>query len=105
MEAAIGLIGVVMGALLAPVLDWIRQSRQAGQEQRRQLLQAVADFVSAAGDNLTAEWGSSGVARGADPRARKCRLQTSRRNFAERGPRVRRRGRTFRGGKLDSIGH
>jgi hypothetical protein len=59
MEAAIGLIGVVMGALLAPVLDWIRQSRQAGQEQRRQLLQAVADFVSAAGDNLTAEWGSS----------------------------------------------
>jgi hypothetical protein len=58
MEAAIGLIGVALGALLSPVLDWIRQSRRAKQERRRQLLEAVAEFVSAAGDNLTAEWGS-----------------------------------------------
>ena len=50
---------MVLGALLAPVLDWIRQSRRARQERRRQLLEAVAQFVSAAGDNLTAEWGSS----------------------------------------------
>ena len=58
MEAAIVLIGVALGALLAPVLDWIRQGRRARQERRRQLLEAVAEFVSAAGDNLTAEWGS-----------------------------------------------
>ena len=55
MEAAIGLIGVVLGALLAPTLDRIRQSRRARQERRMQLLEAVAKFVSAAGDNLTAE--------------------------------------------------
>src|SRR5690348_6999589 len=59
MEAAVGLIGVVLGALLAPVLDWMRQSRHTRQERRMQLLQAVADFVSVAGDNLVAEWGSS----------------------------------------------
>jgi hypothetical protein len=59
MVAAIGLIGVALGALLAPGLDWIRQGRQARQDRRRQLLEAVADFVSAAGDNLTAEWASS----------------------------------------------
>lgn len=58
MEAAIGLIGVALGAMLAPVLDWIRQSRRARQDRRRQLLEAVAEFVSAAGDNLTAEWAS-----------------------------------------------
>ncbi len=56
MEAAIGLVGVVLGALLAPVLDWVRQSRLAGQERRRQLVEAVAGFVSASGDALTAEW-------------------------------------------------
>jgi hypothetical protein len=55
MEAAIGLIGVVLDALLAPVLDWMRQSRQARQERRRLLLEAVTDFVRAAGDNLVAE--------------------------------------------------
>ena len=55
MEAAVGHIGVVLGTLHAPVLDWMRQSRQARQERRRLLLEAVTDFVRAAGDNLVAE--------------------------------------------------
>lgn len=58
MEAAIGLVGVALGAMLAPVLDWIRQSRRAREERRSQLLEAVAEFVSASGDALVAEWGT-----------------------------------------------
>lgn len=43
-----------------PVLDWIRQSRRAREERRSQLLEAVAEFVSASGDALVAEWGTGG---------------------------------------------
>ncbi len=60
MAAAIGLIGVVLGAMLAPVVDWVRQSQRARAEQRTQLLEAVADFVSASGDALVAEWNTGG---------------------------------------------
>lgn len=60
MEAAIGLIGVALGAMLAPALDWVRQSQRAREERRRQLLEAVAEFVSASGDALVAEWGTGG---------------------------------------------
>jgi hypothetical protein len=61
MVAVIGLVGVVLGALLAPVLDWVRQSRRAKAERRRELLEAVAEFVSASGDVLTAEWDAGGM--------------------------------------------
>jgi len=58
MEAAIGLIGVALGALLAPGLDWARQSKRAREERRRELLEATAEFVAASGDALQAEWGT-----------------------------------------------
>src|SRR5579859_179679 len=35
---------------------WVRQSRRAKAERHRQLLEAVAEFVSASGNVLTAEW-------------------------------------------------
>lgn len=58
MEAAIGLVGVALGALLAPALDWARQSRRAREERRRELLEATAEFVATSGDTLSAEWGT-----------------------------------------------
>ena len=58
MEAAIGLVGVALGALLAPALDWARQSRRAREERRRELLEAPAGFVAASGDASQAEWGT-----------------------------------------------
>ena len=58
MEAAIGLVGVALGALLAPALDWTRQSRRVREERRRELLEATAEFVAASGDALQAEWGT-----------------------------------------------
>ena len=60
MAAALGLIGVVLGAMLAPVVDWVRQGQRARIERRRQLLEAVADVVSASGDTLVAEWNAAG---------------------------------------------
>jgi hypothetical protein len=59
MEAAIGLVGVALGAVLAPLLDWARHSRTRRQERREQLLELVAAFVSASGDTLTAEWAAT----------------------------------------------
>jgi hypothetical protein len=58
MQAAIGLVGVALGALLAPALDWARQSRRVREERRRELLEATAGFVTASGDALQAEWGT-----------------------------------------------
>jgi hypothetical protein len=58
MEAAIGLIGVALGALLAPGLDWARQSKRAREERRKELLEATAEFIAASGDALLAEWGT-----------------------------------------------
>jgi hypothetical protein len=59
MEAVIGLVGVASGALLAPALDWARQSQRLRQERRRELLDATAEFVAASGDMLSAEWATS----------------------------------------------
>ena len=58
MEAAFALVGVALGALLAPALDWARQSKRAREERRRELLEATAGFVAASGDTLQAEWGT-----------------------------------------------
>ena len=58
MEAAIGLVGVALGALLAPALDWARQSRRVREERPRELLEATDGFVAASGDALQAEWGT-----------------------------------------------
>jgi hypothetical protein len=54
-QAAIGLIGVTLGAVLAPGLDWMRQGRQRREDHRRQLVDMVADFISHSGDQLVAE--------------------------------------------------
>ncbi len=56
MDAAIGLFGVALGAVLAPLLDWFRQSRRARERRRDELLQVFAEFLSASGDTLVAEW-------------------------------------------------
>ena len=60
MEAVVGLVGVALGASLAPVLDWVRQHRTTREQRRQELLELVAGFVSVSGDQLIAE--SSGSA-------------------------------------------
>jgi hypothetical protein len=59
MDAIIGLIGVALGATLAPMLDWLRQHRVRREQRRTELLELVAAFVSVSGDQLLAE--SSGA--------------------------------------------
>jgi hypothetical protein len=55
MEAIIGLVGVALGASLAPVLDWLRQHRTRREQQKTDLLELVAAFISNGGDQLVAE--------------------------------------------------
>jgi hypothetical protein len=55
MEGIIGLVGVALGASLAPALDWMRQHRTKRDQRRTELLELVAAFVSISGDQLVAE--------------------------------------------------
>ena len=55
MEAVIGLVGVALGATLAPFIDWARQRRARHDQRRRELLDLVAALVSTSGDQLVAE--------------------------------------------------
>jgi hypothetical protein len=59
-DAVIGLIGVALGASLAPVLDMLRQHRLRREQRRTELLELVAAFVSVSGDQLLAESSESG---------------------------------------------
>jgi hypothetical protein len=54
MEAAVGLIGVALGASLAPAFDWVRQHRTRRDQQRIELLELVAALISVTGDHLIA---------------------------------------------------
>lgn len=60
MEAAVVLLGVVLGAALAPGLDWLRQHWTKRDQHRTEMLELVATLVSVSGDQLIAE--SSGGA-------------------------------------------
>ena len=55
MEAIIGLVGVALGAILAPALDWARQRRSRRDQRLSELLEVIAAFISVSGDQLIAE--------------------------------------------------
>ena len=38
-----GLMGVALGAVLAPLLDWVRVSRRAGEQRRAELFLATEE--------------------------------------------------------------
>jgi hypothetical protein len=54
-EAIIGLVGVALGATLAPFVDWVRQRGARRDARRRELLDLVAALVSTSGDQVVAE--------------------------------------------------
>lgn len=54
-DAVIGFVGVALGAVLAPGLDWLRQHRTRGEQRRTELRELVAAFVSLSGDQINAE--------------------------------------------------
>jgi hypothetical protein len=53
--AAAGLVGVLLGASLAPLLDWLRQRRTAAERRRTDLLELVASYLARTGDHLVAQ--------------------------------------------------
>lgn len=55
MTALIALIGVALGAALAPLLEWARDRRTRREQRRTELLELVAGLISAAGDRILAE--------------------------------------------------
>jgi hypothetical protein len=54
-EAVLALVGVALGAGLAPTLDWARQRARRREERRREMLEMVASYVTLVGDQLVAE--------------------------------------------------
>ena len=63
METVLALIGVVLGAALAPTLDWQRQRSRLREERRQEMLELVARYIALAGDQLVAESGDAGGPR------------------------------------------
>jgi len=60
MQAFIVLLGVALGAVLAPALDWVRQHRTRREQRRTELLELVATFISVSGDQLIAGSSANG---------------------------------------------
>ncbi len=50
METVLALIGVVLGAALAPTLDWQRQRSRRREERRQEMLELVASYLALAGE-------------------------------------------------------
>ena len=50
METVLALIGVVLGAALAPTLDWQRQRSRRRIERRQEMLELVASYLALAGE-------------------------------------------------------
>jgi hypothetical protein len=70
METVLALIGVVLGAALAPTLDWQRQRSRRREERRQEMLELVASYIALAGDQLVAESGRRRPTYVASPRHR-----------------------------------
>ena len=64
METVLALIGVVLGAALAPTLDWQRQRSRRREERRQEMLELVARYIALAGDQLIAESGTQAAQAG-----------------------------------------
>lgn len=54
-SAVAGLLGVALGASLAPLLDWLRERRSGRERRRAELLELVAAYLARSGDQLVAE--------------------------------------------------
>ena len=54
-SAVAGLVGVALGASLAPLLDWLRERRSGRERRRAELLALVAGYLARSGDQLVAQ--------------------------------------------------
>jgi hypothetical protein len=55
MEAIVGLVGVAVGALIAPLLELLHRRTSSRESRRKELLELVASYLARSGDQLVVE--------------------------------------------------